>query len=45
MNVIVPHLNIPEPVVIAYNSQKFVVSPFVIHFAGPTPYESDRVVP
>ncbi|XP_050916713.1 uncharacterized protein LOC127131865 [Lathyrus oleraceus] len=45
VNVIVPHFNIPEPVVIAYNSQKFVVSPLVIRLAGSTPYESDRVVP
>ncbi|XP_050877163.1 uncharacterized protein LOC127080915 [Lathyrus oleraceus] len=45
VNVIVPHFNIPEPVVIAYNSQKHVISPLVIRLAGPTPYESDRVVP
>ncbi|XP_050890962.1 uncharacterized protein LOC127096434 [Lathyrus oleraceus] len=45
VNVIVPHFNIPEPVVIAYNSQKSVVSPLVIRLAGPTPYESDKVVP
>lgn len=45
VNVIVPHFNIPELVVIAYNSQKSVVSPLVICLEGPTPYESDRVVP
>lgn len=45
VNVIVPHFNIPEPVVIVYNSQKYVVSPLVISLAGPTPYESDKDVP
>lgn len=45
MSVIVPHFNIPEPIVIAYNSQKFFVSTLVIFLAGPTPYESDKDVP
>ena len=45
VNVIVPHFNIPEPVVIAYNSQKSTVSPLVICMTGPTPYEFDKVVP
>lgn len=45
VNVIVPHFNIPKPVLISYNSQKYVVSPLVIRSEGPTPYESDRVVP
>lgn len=30
---------------IAYNSQRFVISPFVIHLTGPTPYEYEKVVP
>lgn len=45
VSAIVPHFNILEPVVIAYNSQKSVVSPLVIRQSVPTPYESDRVVP
>lgn len=45
MNVIVPHFDIPEPVVIAYSSQKSIVSPLVICLAGPTPCEFDIVVP
>ncbi|XP_050889265.1 uncharacterized protein LOC127094480 [Lathyrus oleraceus] len=34
-----------EPVVIAYDGQKTVVSPLVIRLTGPTPYKSDKVVP
>lgn len=34
-----------ESVVIAYNGQEFVVSLLVIHLAGPTPYEFDKVAP
>lgn len=30
---------------IAYNGQKSVISPLVIRLVGPTPYESDKVVP
>ncbi|XP_050919131.1 uncharacterized protein LOC127136637 [Lathyrus oleraceus] len=45
VNVIIPHFNIPEPVVIASSSQKSGVSPLVIHLTGPTPYESDRAIP
>lgn len=45
VNVIVPRFNLPEPVVIAYNGQKTAISPLVICLAGPTPYESDKVVP
>lgn len=45
MNVIVPNFNILEPVVVAYNSQKSVVSPLVIRQVDPTPYESGKVVP
>lgn len=43
MNVIVPHFNIPEPVVIAYNSQKSVLFPLVIRLEGLKPYEYDKV--
>ena len=45
VNLIVPHFNIPKPVVIAYNGQKSIVSPLVIRLAGTTPYESVKVVP
>lgn len=45
MDVIVPHFNISEPIVIPYNSQKSIISPLVIRIVGPTPYESDRVIP
>lgn len=45
VNVIVPHFNIPKPNVIAYNSQKSIISPLVICLVGPTPYESDKAVP
>ncbi|XP_050918505.1 uncharacterized protein LOC127135924 [Lathyrus oleraceus] len=45
VNAMVPHFNIPKRVVIAFNSQKSVVSPLVICLAGHTPYESDIVVP
>ncbi|XP_050896594.1 uncharacterized protein LOC127103370 [Lathyrus oleraceus] len=45
VNVIVPRFNIPEPVVIELNGQKSIVSSFVIFLAGPTPYESAKVVP
>ncbi|XP_050920028.1 uncharacterized protein LOC127137625 [Lathyrus oleraceus] len=45
VNVKVPRLNLPEPIVIAYNGQKIVVSPLVIQLAGPMPYKSDKVVP
>ena len=43
VNVIVPHFNILEVVVIAYNNQKYIIYPLVIRLTGPTPYESDRV--
>ena len=45
VNVIVPHFNIPERVVIPYNSQKSAVTPLVIRLPGPVPYESDRAIP
>ncbi|XP_050888699.1 uncharacterized protein LOC127093840 [Lathyrus oleraceus] len=45
VNVIVPRFNLPEPVVIVYDGQKTAVSPLVICLEGPTPYESDKVVP
>lgn len=45
LNVIVPHFNIPEPVVIAYNGKKSIVSLLVIRLAGATPFESDIIVP
>ena len=45
VDVIVPYFNIPELVVIAYNSQKSVASTLVIRLSGPTPYESNKVVP
>lgn len=45
VNIIVPHFNLPEPIVIAYDGQKTVVSLLVIFLAGLMPYESDKVVP
>ncbi|XP_050909901.1 uncharacterized protein LOC127123744 [Lathyrus oleraceus] len=44
-SVIIPRFNIPEPVVIAYNGKKYIVSLLVIRLAGRTPYESDKVIP
>ena len=44
VNVIVPRFNLSEPVVIACDGQKTVVSPLVIHLEGPTRYESDKVM-
>ncbi|XP_050877328.1 uncharacterized protein LOC127081085 [Lathyrus oleraceus] len=45
VNIIVPYFNPPESVVIAYDGQKTVVSPLIIHLASPTPYKFDKVVP
>ena len=45
VNVTVPHFNLPEPIVIAYDGQKTVVSPLVICLAGLTPYESGKAMP
>lgn len=44
LNVIVPRFNLLEPVVIACDSQKTVVSPLVIRLVGLTPYEFDKDV-
>lgn len=45
VNVIVPRFNLPEPVVIAYDSHKIVLSPLFNHLAGLTPYKSDKAMP
>ncbi|XP_050889248.1 uncharacterized protein LOC127094461 [Lathyrus oleraceus] len=45
VNVIVPHFNIPKPVVIAYDGQETAISPLVIHLTGHMPYEYDKVAP
>lgn len=45
VNVIIPHFNIPEPVVLVYNSQRSSISPLVIRLEGLAPYESDKVIP
>ena len=45
VNVIVPRFNFPEPVVIAYDGQKVVISLLVIRLEGHMPYESDKVEP
>ncbi|PNX82497.1 coatomer subunit zeta-3, partial [Trifolium pratense] len=43
--VIIPEFNIPEPVEVAFNSQKSVVTPLVICPSGPMPYTSNKAVP
>lgn len=43
MNVILSRFNFPEPVVIAYDGQKTIVSLLVIRLVGPTSYESEKV--
>ncbi|XP_050897129.1 uncharacterized protein LOC127103944 [Lathyrus oleraceus] len=44
-NVIIPQSNVPEPLEITFDGRNSIISPLVIYLSGPTPYQSDKVVP